>query len=333
MDFTDLVNLASERLGGSAIAANDEFFAARERLVMDAAPVFVAGRYDEHGKWMDGWETRRRREHGYDWCLVRLGLPGVVHGVVVDTANFTGNYPEACSIDGACVAGYPDVQALLSAGTTWREILPRSILKGDARNPFAIHPTDSITHVRLNIFPDGGVARLRVHGLVRPDWSRLVARPELDLASVEHGGLVVATSDKFYGHPNNLILPGLPLGMADGWETKRRRGPGHDWAIIELGRSGRLHRVEVDTRPFIGNAPGRCSIDVCDAPGCGTEALLASDRAWQVLLPETHLEPNTRHVFDRELRSVDRASHARFTIVPDGGVGRLRLYGTISEGD
>ena len=330
MDFTDLVNLASLRLGGAALAANDEFFGAKERLVMDTNPVFIEGRYDEHGKWMDGWETRRRREPGYDWCIVRLGLPGIIYGVVVDTANFTGNYPEACSIDGASVAGYPDVQVLLSVQTAWREILPRSILKGDAKNPFAIHPTDSVTHVRLNIFPDGGVARLGVFGRVRPDWSRLIARPDVDLTSVEHGGLVVAASDMFYGHRHNLILPGPPLGMADGWETRRRRGAGHDWAVIELGRPGRLHRAEVDTTPFIGNAPVRCSIEACDAAGRDPADVVTANRSWQVLLPEIRLQPNTRHIFERELQAVDRASHVRFNIFPDGGVGRLRLYGTVS---
>ena len=321
MDFTDLANLASDRFGGSAVACNDEFFAPKERLVMDAPPVFVEGRYDEHGKWMDGWETRRRREPGYDWCIVRLGFPGVVHGVVVDTANFTGNYPEACSIEGVSLDGCPDVPTLLSPDVPWRDLLTRSALKGDRKNPFATEPRDRVTHVRLNIFPDGGVARLRVYGRPRPGWSRLAARPEIDLASLEHGGLVVDASDMFYGHRHNLILPGPPRGMADGWETQRRRGPGHDWAVIELARPGHVHRVEVDTTPFIGNAPGRCSIEVSEAPGS----------EWHVLLPETRVQPNTRQTFDRELRRVDRASHARFNIFPDGGVGRLRLYGTLAE--
>ena len=328
-ELTEFVDLASERLGGSALATNDEFFAPKERLLKDVRPLFIEDRYTDRGKWMDGWETRRRRETGHDWCIIRLGLPGTIHGVIVDTSHFTGNYPEACSIDAAIVSGYPGPDEL--ASVAWREILPRSILAGDARNQFPVHATERFTHLRLNIFPDGGVARLRVYGRARPDWGRLCGR-EIDLAAVEHGGLVLAASDMFYGRRHNLIMPGPPLGMADGWETKRRRGPGHDWAIVELGRPGRVNRAEVDTTHFKGNAPGRCSLDACDAAELDVADIVKPDRVWQVLLPETNLQPNTRHVFE-ELRSLQRVSHVRFNIFPDGGVGRLRLYGTVSGRD
>lgn len=325
-DFTELIDLASERLGGVAVAANDEFFAPKERLLLDAAAISVPDRYTARGKWMDGWETRRRREAGHDWCIVRLGLAGAIQGVVVDTSHFVGNYPESCSIDACSADGYPKPEELESA--TWVEILPRAILQGDTKNRFVVDRAGRFTHVRLNIFPDGGVARLRVFGRVLADWAKL-ARPgcEVDLAAVEHGGLVIASSDMFFGSRQNLIMPGRALSMADGWETRRRRGPGHDWAIVQLGTRGQIHRADVDTTHYKGNAPGSCSLEACDAAGVSQADLMSPHRAWHVLLPETRLLPHTRHVFIDELTDVRPVTHVRFNIFPDGGVGRLQLYG------
>jgi allantoicase len=326
VDFADLIDLAAARVGGQVLAANDEFFGPKERLVLDSAPIFRENEYTDRGKWMDGWETRRRREPGHDWCLVRLGLPGVVYGAVVDTTHFKGNYPEACSIEACAMDGHPSAPDLEAAG--WRPILSKRPLRGDAPNRFAIGDRGRSTHLRLNIYPDGGVARLRVHGRVVPAWHR-VARPgvEIDLAAVEHGGLVIASSDMFFGPPHNLILPGLPQSMADGWETRRRRGSGHDWVIVELGAAGTIRRVEVDTTHFKGNAPGSCSLEATSASGQGVGTLLAAGHAWVTVLPETRLLPHTRHVFIEEVRDAGPATHARFNIFPDGGVGRLRLYG------
>jgi allantoicase len=330
MDFTQLIDLAAERLGAAVVLANDEFFAPKENLIRAAAPVWREGDYTERGKWMDGWETRRRREPGHDWCIVRLGRAGVIRGVVIDTSYFTGNYPENCSLDAATVAGVPDATRLTDADIEWREILPRSPLQGNARNPFAINARDErrCTHVRLNIFPDGGVARLRVHGVVTPDWSR-VARDgvELDLAAMEHGGYVVSCSDMFYGNRQNLILPGPSLGMHDGWETKRRRGPGHDWVVVRLAARGVLRRAVIDTSHFKGNAPGACALEACDAAVTDASMLTA---AWRELLPRTVLQPHTAHEFLDELKDVGAVTHVRLNIYPDGGVARLRLYGRIA---
>jgi allantoicase len=325
-DFTELIDLASERLGGVAMAANDEFFAPKERLLLEGAPISVPDRYTARGKWMDGWETRRRREPGHDWCIVRLGLAGTIHGILVETTHFVGNYPEACSLDACAVTGYPKPDELEAAA--WTEVLPRSVLQGDTRNRFVIDRIGRFTHVRLNIFPDGGVARLRVFGRVVPDWARLV-RPgcEVDLASVEHGALVTASSDMFFGSRQNLIMPGRAHSMGDGWETRRRRGPGHDWVIVQLGAPGRVHRADVDTTHFKGNAPGSCSLEGCDAGGLSQADLMSPDRRWDVLMPVTRLLPHTRHVFTEELAKDRRVTHVRFNIFPDGGVGRLKLYG------
>jgi allantoicase len=327
-DFTELIDLASERLGGVAVAANDEFFAPKERLLLEAAPSSIPDRYTSRGKWMDGWETRRRREPGYDWCIVRLGHTGTISGVVVDTSFFVGNYPESCSLDACAVAGYPTPEELGAA--PWTSILARAPLQGDTRNRFAIEPTRRFTHVRLNIYPDGGVARLRVHGRVVPDWERLI-RPgcEIDLAAVEHGGQVIASSDMFFGSRQNLIMPGRARSMADGWETRRRRGPGHDWVVLQLGAPGRVRVVDVDTTHYKGNAPGGCSLDGSDASGVSQADVLSPDREWITVLPETRLLPHTRHVFDAQdgVNESARVTHVRFNIFPDGGVGRLKLFG------
>src|SRR5256714_7247579 len=226
MDFTELVDLAAEKLGGAVLYANDEFFAPKEHLLKAATPIFREGEYTDRGKWMDGWETRRRRTPGFDWCLIRLGLPGVVRGVVVDTSFFRGNYPEQCSIEACTVDGQPDVEQLLSETNVWRELLPQAQLNGDSLNSFTVQHEERVTHLRLKIYPDGGVARLRVYGEVAPDWSRIARGGGLvDLAAVEHGGLVIACSDMFFGHRHNLIMPGRAADMSDGWAAKRRRGP------------------------------------------------------------------------------------------------------------
>ncbi len=318
-DFTELTDLAAERLGGAVLAANDDFFAPKENLLKAGEAVWIEGKYTDIGKWMDGWETRRRREPGYDWCLVRLGLPGVIRGVVVDTSYFRGNYPESCSLEACAVEGHPTPEELMGAG--WTEILPRSPLEGHSKNRFSIETdTGRVTHLRLNIFPDGGVARLRVHGEAVPDWARLLRRKgEIDLAGVENGGAVLSCSDMFFGNRHNLILPGPSLGMHDGWETKRRRGPGHDWAIVKLGTRATIHRAEVDTSHFKGNAPGSCSIEACDG----------DLEDWREILPLTPLRPHTRHHFD-ELAAAGPFTHARLNIFPDGGVARLRLFGTVT---
>lgn len=332
-DFTDWVDLTAERLGGAVLAANDEFFAPKENLLKAGEAIWTEGKYTDVGKWMDGWETRRRREPGHDWCIVRLGLPGVPRGIVVDTSYFRGNYPESCSLEVCAVLGHPAPEELETAA--WTEILPRSPLEGNSKNRFVLGTEiGRVTHLRFNIFPDGGVARLRVYGEVVPDWTRLLRRQgEIDLAGTENGGVVLSCSDMFFGNRHHLILPGPSLGMHDGWETKRRRGPGHDWALVKLGMRGALHRAEVDTSHFKGNAPGSCWIEGCDAPAASAGELASEGfSGWREILPRTPLRPHTRHLFD-ELAAVGPFTHVRLSIHPDGGVARLRLFGTVDALD
>ena len=270
-DLADLTDLVAERLGGQVLAANDELFAPTENLLKASAPVCLEGKATDLGTGLAGWETRRRREAGHDWCLIRLGLPGVPRGVVVDTSFFRGNFPESCALEACAVEGYPTVKELFSDDVKWTEILPWTHLRGDSRNVFAIQKgierVGRVTHLLFRINPDGGVARLRVYGDAVPDWERLARRPgEIDLAGAEQGGLVLSCSDMFFGNRHNLILPGPPLGMHDGWETKRRRGEGHDWAVVRLGVRGSIHRLEIDTSFFKGNAPGTAWVEGTDAP-------------------------------------------------------------------
>ncbi|HCX29327.1 MAG TPA: allantoicase [Blastocatellia bacterium] len=329
MEFTELIDLASEKLGGAVIVANDDFFASKENLLKASTPIFIEGKYTDLGKWMDGWETRRRRTPGHDWCIIRLGAAGKIRGVVVDTSYFRGNYPEHFSLEACAIDGQPAAEDLQSDAIQWAQILPQLPLAGDTQNSFPVQSEQRFTHLRLKIYPDGGVARLRVYGEVIPDWERLKRLGgAVDLAAVENGGLVLACSDMFFGHRHNLIMPGRAVNMSDGWETKRRRGPGHDWAIIKLGTPGQVRRLEVDTSYFKGNFPESCSLEAVHGPALTVASLTDLSLSWKSVLPRTKLQAHTRHFFENEILDAGTVSHLRFNIFPDGGVSRLRVYGS-----
>jgi allantoicase len=327
-DFTDLPDLACEAVGGAAILCNDEFFAQKENLLKADAAEWREHEYTDRGKWMDGWETRRfrpadgvapgRDSEIHDWCVVRLGMPGKIRGVVVDTAFFRGNYPDTCAIWAATIDDPLDLRALDRA--QWVNILPRSSLEGNSKNAFRVDCDQRFTHVRLDIYPDGGVARLRVHGEVVPRWETLLGRM-IDLAALEHGAWVETCSDMFFGSRNNLIKPGPSLSMADGWETRRKRGPGHEWAIVRLAGPGTVERLEIDTSHFKGNAPALVSVEG-KRPG--------EEGDWRVLL-KTPVQPHTRHRFD-DLRRVGDVTHLRVSVYPCGGIARLRAWGQLTQG-
>jgi allantoicase len=340
-DFTDHFDLASLRLGASVVAASDDFFAEKENLLLPHPAVWKEHEYTDRGKWMDGWESRRKRTPGYtsgpgttwnDWAIVRLGVPGIVRGVDVDTSFFRGNYPESCSIEACAAPIDAPLEVLLADETEWVEILPRKTLEGNSKNRFAIDCPYAFTHLRLRIFPDGGVARLRVHGDVAPDWRRIGhARGEIDLAAVEHGGDVLLASDMFFGERRNLVMPGRAKNMSDGWETRRRRGPGSDWAIVRLGAPGSISRVEIDTNHFKGNFPDTCKLEACFAPGASAEDLAKPDAPWRELLATVKLQAHTRHYYESELAALGPATHVRINVYPDGGVSRLRVHGTLDD--
>ncbi|GGT21532.1 allantoicase [Nonomuraea spiralis] len=317
MTFTHLPDLASRTLAGSVVYANDELFAERENLIKAGPAVFSTEDFGHKGKVYDGWETRRRREPGHDHAIVRLGVPGVVHGVVIDTAWFKGNYPPYASVEATSVEGAPSPDELERA--SWETIVGKSEIRGDAENTFQVADRRRWTHVRLSIYPDGGVARFRVHGEPVPDPRFLDGT--IDLAALEHGGDVVACSNTFYSAPLQLLLPGRARIMGDGWENARRRDGGNDYVTVRLAARGRVRRVEIDTSYFVGNAAGWASLSGTDADRPDEDA------EWFDLVPKTRLQPDTRHF----LRSASAApvTHVRLGVFPDGGLARLRVHGEL----
>jgi allantoicase len=315
------MDLASRWLGGSVLAASDESFGDKENLLAPAAAAFDPGRYGNRGEIVDGWETRRRRDAGHDWVLVRLGTPGTITSVDVDTSFFTGNHPERCTLEACGREGYPSPDELNDPATDWVEIVPRSQLRGDTHNPFAVSDPRRFTHIRLSTFPDGGVARLRVLGLAVPD-PRGLEQLTVDLASQQYGGAVVASSDDFYTSARLLNRPDRARSMGEGWETRRRRDEGNDFVIFRLAFAGQVRRLVVDTAYFRYNASAQIAV----YGGTGLAPAVDSP-AWAPLLGRTRLQPDTRHVFTvnhgRPVTSI------RLDAFPDGGLSRVRVIGSI----
>jgi allantoicase len=329
LPFTRYADLADRRLGAGVIAANDEFFAQRENLLVPGPAEFDPERFGHKGKIMDGWETRRRRgvsavhpwpgEEDRDWALVRLGAPGVVRGIVVDTAHFRGNYPQGVSIEGTSLPGSPSPQELLGDDVKWTTLVPYTRVGGHAANGFEVAVEQRVTHLRVNQHPDGGIARLRVHGEVVPDPGWLKALGTFDTVALENGGRVEDASDLFYSPATNTIRPGRSRKMDDGWETRRRRDRGNDWIRYRLAAQAQIRAVEIDTAYLKGNAAGWASVSVKDG----------EDGRWREILPRTRLQPDTGHRFVLPAAAV--GTHARVDIFPDGGISRLRLHGSLTE--
>lgn len=332
--FTGLVDLAAEALGGRALFASDEFFAGKENLLKPGRGVFVDGKYTDRGKWMDGWESRRKRVAGHDHCIIELGAPGQVLGFDIDTNHFLGNHPPFASVEG--VWAEPDTPVAELERAAFRELLAQVPLRPGSQNLFAAERGEPVTHVRLNIFPDGGVARFRVYGKVKPGRAQPPSDAEtrmhadaglIDLAALRNGALALACSDAFFGPMNNLLLPGRAADMGGGWETRRKRAPGYDWILIKLAERGRISVLELDTNHFKGNYPDRACVEVIDAPDLRITDLIAS-KGFVQLLAETKLHAHQRQFFRSELAAHAPVTHLRLNIFPDGGVSRLRAWGT-----
>ena len=324
------VDLAARSLGGIVLAASDEYFAPKERLLDPGPPVFDPHAYTDRGKLMDGWESRRQRAHGpdnADWALVRLGVPGIVHRAVVDTSFFRGNYPESFTLDAMDLPRDPPPAD--AGDLPWEPLIGRRQLSGDSVQVFVTDYAVRASHVRLRIFPDGGVARLRLLGDPLPDLRTAVGPGgAVDLAATVNGGTVVAASDAFFSPPRQLLAPGGPADMGGGWETRRRRGPGHDWTVVRLAAEARIGRVEIDTTHFTGNHPERCSIDIAHVLRLDTGAAPAEE-AWQPACAPVPMQPHARHAV--VLDDAPVATHVRLGVHPDGGVARLRVLGIVTE--
>lgn len=325
-DFVyDYADLASPRIGTQAILASDEFFAPKERILTEGPAVFIPDKYDEHGKWMDGWETRRRRGGGNDWCLFKLGVTGIIKGVDIDTSHFTGNFPPAASLEGLYSETQPEPNA------RWRPLVRTTALGPDAHHYIAVTDLDPVNWLKLQIFPDGGIARLRVHGIPKKEWTAAERKGEVELSALKHGGRIISYNDAHYGNVSALLSEGRGRNMGDGWETRRRREPGNDWMIIALGAPGIVNRIEVDTAHFKGNYPDTCSLQAARIEQGTHQSLVTQSMFWQELLPPQKLDADKVHNFTSEaITKLGPITHVRFNIFPDGGVSRLRLFGTLA---
>uniref|UniRef100_A0A3Q0T837 Allantoate amidinohydrolase n=1 Tax=Amphilophus citrinellus TaxID=61819 RepID=A0A3Q0T837_AMPCI len=318
-DFLQFNDLVCETVGGKVIFATDEWFAPAKNLLKREPPQFIASAFTEFGKWMDGWETRRKRTP-HDWCIIQLGVPGLIYGLDVDTSFFTGNHSPYVSIQASCLQ------------------VPPFTPEGD-RTGMAASDGQMAA-----VAKDGGIARLRVYGVGQRDWLCVSINQDVDLVALTNGGVCLGYSDAHFGHPRNMIL-GRAANMADGWETARRldrprklqadqRGilqvPGWEWAVFRLGHPGLISSVEVDTNHF-KNFPDSCRIEACTLTP-EQEAQCIRNRwnsgKWQVLFPPQKLQPHHRHHYGKaELKVSHPVTHIRLIIAPDGGVSRLRLWG------
>lgn len=318
-----LTNLADLRIGSQIIDCSDQFFAEAKRMLAFDAPIFVEDHFDDHGKWMDGWETRRKRHTGYDWCIIKLGVTGRIQAFDIDTTFFTGNYPASASVE-ACYATTDDLSQV-----TWVPILANSILGPSQHHIFnADETTHTFSHIRLNIFPDGGIARLRVYGEVQPSQH---TDQTIDLLALENGGRVIAYSDAHFGHPRNLINPGRGVNMGDGWETKRRRAPGFDWCVLALGQTGTIEKIDIDTAHFKGNYPAQVSIQATYIEDATDPQLIPQSMFWPFLLEAQEMQMDHIHEFITEILTTEKISHIRINMIPDGGISRIRLWGKTSR--
>ena len=320
--ISTLINLASPKLGSLGVKANDEFFAPLKRMLLDNEPIFIPDKYDDHGKWMDGWETKRRRVPGNDWCLIKLGSPGIIKEIDVNTKFFTGNYPPQASIEGIDSESEPDID-----DKKWLTILEKVDLDGDKINKFGVKKKNVVNWIKVNIYPDGGIARLRLWGDVYQNWDNFDNNKIIEISALKNCGKIISYNNAHYGDVSALLSEGRGKNMGDGWETRRRREPGNDWIIIELGKKARLEEVEVDTAFFKGNFPESCSVEGVDADG-NIENIENLD--WTPIISKTALKADTIHKIKIENKYKQTIfSHVRLNIFPDGGVSRFRVYGFI----
>jgi allantoicase len=323
--FKDYIDLAQPRLGSEVVYASDDFFADKSRMIDPAEPVFIDGKFDDNGKWMDGWESRRKRNEGHDYAILRLGVPGKIIGIDIDTTHFTGNYPPAASVD-ACIS-----DETIPADNAWISLQTVLKLDGNQHHFIAIVDDQVYTHLRLNIFPDGGIARLRVYGIVQPSTQRLKSGKQIDLLAMQNGGRALACNDEHFGSMHNLNAPGRGINMGDGWETARRREPGNDWAVLALGPAGVVEKIEIDTAHFKGNYPDRVSIQAANIQTGVTQSIVTQSMFWDTLLPEHKLEMDKLHYFTDLNTRIGTITHIRLNIFPDGGISRVRLFGRVSD--
>jgi allantoicase len=328
--FTQLTDLAAERLGGKVVYATDDFFAEKENLLKPGRGIFITDKYTDRGKWMDGWESRRKRTPGHDWCVVQLATTGKITGFDIDTNFFLGNHPPHASIEAVLLNNASSISDWNDASIAWEEVLPKSPLDAGSQNFYECTSDKIYSHIRLHIYPDGGVARLKVYGEVFKDWNKVAADEVIDLAAAINGAQAIACNDMFFSAMSNLIMPGRGINMGDGWETKRNRTPNNrDWVILKLAHQGTIDKIIVDTRHFKGNYPDTCSIEGCTSHD--DAAVINNEVQWQTILPAQKLSADNEHEYTSEITGKSAYTHVRLNIFPDGGISRLRLHGKLKR--
>ena len=314
----EYVNLASAGFGALAVECSDDFFGKKERILKDEPPVFVPDKYDKNGKWMDGWESRRRRNGGYDWLIIELGTKALIKGFDIDTSHFTGNFPPGASIEGASCDAVPHSK------NDWFPLTPQVTLEGNKHHFFESSNFETPAKwIRLNIYPDGGVARLRVYGDPTPSFINL--QEAVELSAVVNGGRIVDFSNSHYGNPEVILSLTQGNNMGDGWETARRRTPGNEWIIVKLGKSGVVQEIHVDTTHFKGNFPDGFSVQGSYMTKFAKNVIVTQSMFWPTICPFTKLKPDELQIF--KINCQDTVSHIKFNSFPDGGISRLRIFG------
>ena len=318
--FTNgLIDLAQPRLGTKVIYKTDDFFASANRIISPTIPIFKEGVVDRHGKWMDGWESRRKRTSGHDYIILKLGKAGKISKINVDTSHFNGNQPEMVSIEGAFSSSNKINQL------KWSQILPKKKIKANSHHLFSVKNKKIFTHIKFNIFPDGGVARLRLYGSIVK--SKKFKNKITNLASLLDGASVIACNNEHFGKAENILAPGKAKNMGDGWETRRRRDKGSDWLILNSIDGNSIDRIEISTHHFKGNFPNNCSLQAAYLSPSSSRKIVNSSNKWKYLLKNTKLSANKTHKFKNSLMKKEKINHIRINIFPDGGISRFRIFG------
>jgi allantoicase len=318
-----LIDLAQSRLGTKVVYKTDEFFAAAKRIINPWPPVFKEGVFDQHGKWMDGWETRRKRTKGHDYLILKLGKPGRINKVDIDTSYFNGNQPSKISLE-ACFCK----KKIPNKNYKWFTILKKKTTNPNSHHFFNINNKSIFTHIKLNIYPDGGVARLRVYGSM--EVKKKFGKKIINLTSVLNGATPIACNSEHFGRAENILAPGSGKNMGDGWETRRSRGKNFDWLIIKCATEGKISTIQIDTHHFKGNYPDKCSLQASFLKGkIKSSSIVFKSKKWELLLNKVKLHAHKKHNFKNRLMKNKKINYIKINIFPDGGISRIRAFGKI----
>ena len=321
--FRNTVNLAEPKFGSKVIYKTDQFFGAASRILNSQKPIFKEEVYDNHGKWMDGWETRRKRKAGHDYLIIKLGRPGKIFDVDIDTSFFSGNQPSQASLQACYSKNKP------SKNTNWKTILNKKKLGPDKNHNFKIKNHSTFNFIKLNIFPDGGVARLKLIGKIDLEKINLKGK-NVNLSLILNGSTIVSCNNEHFGKAENVLSPGVGINMGDGWETRRSRGKNFDWIIIKFGKHGIINKLEIDTHHFKGNYPDTFTAQSALVSNkVNSKKMVKNSKKWKLLLGKTKLKPNKKHSFKSKTFKKNKVNYLRINIFPDGGISRIRAFGQV----